>query len=241
MPYEVIAEDATVPKSLGRVVDRNGNEYEENVSFVYPKGTVLDDKDVSPTIIRLYEEGDEHVRSILKETDETAAKAAERFESEAEKAREEAGEQSAVGKFTTAGGDQAPYIDYDLLSAKELVERMKVLTPGQVDRVKRWERDHGRGRTSVLEFDGGEDFLAKGASPEAYAPGQVDPGEAAAKAAVAEEDDNAAGDKGEGAKGPGAKGVTRKEPDAGAKTAGSPTETAAKVDTTKRGKSGGSR
>jgi hypothetical protein len=171
MPFEVLTDGATIPKSLGRVADRNGNEYQEHVSYVYAEGDIIADEDVSPTIQQMLEDGDGHVSQMLKKvSDSEAEKTLEQRESDEEQARIDAGASSAVGKVTTAGGDQPPYIDYDQLSAREIVARMGSLSPAQVLRVKAWERGYGRGRSTILDFEPkeGADFLITGEP----APGQ---------------------------------------------------------------------
>ena len=68
MPYEVLVDGATVLKSIGESQAPDGTVVYDNVSTVYPAGAIIADEDVSPVVKKAYEDGDEHVLSLLKET-----------------------------------------------------------------------------------------------------------------------------------------------------------------------------
>lgn len=70
MPYEVLGTDVTIPKSLSVTKNPDGSETHDHVSRVYTRGSVVKDEDVSPVLVKLYEDGDEHVTSLLRYVDE---------------------------------------------------------------------------------------------------------------------------------------------------------------------------
>jgi len=153
MAYEVIADHAvTIPKALGVLKDRSGNEYEEVESFTYFPGEVLNDEDVSPHVQQLVKDGDERIGKMLKhvsgkaDAGRSVAAHDKALEAEYEHASTNAG-------LTTAGGDQAPYLDYADLPEREILRRLKTLTAAQVERVKRYEREHGLNRPGIAKFE----------------------------------------------------------------------------------------
>ncbi len=81
MPYVVTChpdESVLVLKSQGEFLDREGKHagYDHR-NDVHLDGDVISDEEISPVLVKLYEDGDAHVRSVLrKEGDEE--KAAER-------------------------------------------------------------------------------------------------------------------------------------------------------------------
>jgi hypothetical protein len=69
MAYKVLIDGATVLKSLGEVKNPTTGEVTyEHVATVYPKGAIIKDEDVSPVMVKLLEDGDEHVNSVLEKT-----------------------------------------------------------------------------------------------------------------------------------------------------------------------------
>lgn len=154
MAYRVKVAEVTLPKSLGTVVDRSGNEFHEHESRTYFEGDVVATEDVSPVVRDLYEAGDAHVTSQIEEVDDSAVEEHEQFlEEQLEQAAANAPADGDVGTDTTFGGEQPPFVDYDRLSANQVVERLEKLgySAPQVAAVQRYERDH-KGRATVLEF-----------------------------------------------------------------------------------------
>lgn len=67
MPYEVLLDGATVPKSVGPLTDANGVQVgHQHQSKVYMKGDILADDDVSPVVVELLENKDPHTSTVLK-------------------------------------------------------------------------------------------------------------------------------------------------------------------------------
>ena len=159
MPLKVKKDGVTIPKSLGRVVDSSGNEFHEHESYIYAEGDIVQDEDVSPTFLQKLEDGDAYTSQLVeKVSDDEAKKAISERESDEEKAREDREDavEAYVAPRTSAGGDQPPWIDYEDLSERETLRRLKGLSAAQLERVKRWEREHGKGREKVLEFSAGD-------------------------------------------------------------------------------------
>lgn len=73
MPYEVIAPDTvTVHKQTAPAVKNpiTGEEIYETESVSYEPGAVIEDEDVAPHVVKAYDDGEEHVRSLLKRVGE---------------------------------------------------------------------------------------------------------------------------------------------------------------------------
>lgn len=67
MGYEVLVDGLTVHRTLSESKAADGSTvYDHGDGRVYPKGTVLDDAQVATVVKKLYDDGDEHVRSMLK-------------------------------------------------------------------------------------------------------------------------------------------------------------------------------
>lgn len=63
--YRVIGEEVTVLKKVGEAKDQYGTVLDEHISVTYVMGDEIPDKDVAPTVQKAYEDGDEHIRSLL--------------------------------------------------------------------------------------------------------------------------------------------------------------------------------
>jgi len=78
MPFEVLIDEAAIMKDVGETKDDAGNtigfDHETRVWF---KGDIVPDEEVAATVIRLYEEGDEHTKSVIKRVRKAAAKPSE--------------------------------------------------------------------------------------------------------------------------------------------------------------------
>ncbi len=86
MPYEVIAnEPVTILKSYGALkhpVTGDIYSYDEE-SVLWRPGDVIPDEEISPTVVELYENGDEHVRARIKKLSAGKAKKLAKEEQEA--------------------------------------------------------------------------------------------------------------------------------------------------------------
>ena len=95
MPYKVIADGAIdVLKAYGEVVDPYTGEavaYEHG-SEVYLPGDEIPDEDVSPVVRQAYEDGDEHIHSLL---EKVSAKAEAKSSAPAKAKRKPAAKESA--------------------------------------------------------------------------------------------------------------------------------------------------
>lgn len=74
MAYKVKVDGATIPKQVGvkvnkvpRVVRANDGPVDVPVyrTSVYLAGDVIEDDDVAPIVIEQYDNGDEHIRSLI--------------------------------------------------------------------------------------------------------------------------------------------------------------------------------
>lgn len=73
MPYKVIAEAALILKSLGELKDDDGKVVGyDHVSIPHLKDDILEDSEISPVLKKLYEDADEHVRSVIVKVGEEA-------------------------------------------------------------------------------------------------------------------------------------------------------------------------
>lgn len=79
MPYETLIDSAQVLKPVGEVLDAKGEVWGiEHVSVIYPeKGTIIDDADVSPVVIKAIESGDKWTASVIKKVAKPRAKKAD--------------------------------------------------------------------------------------------------------------------------------------------------------------------
>lgn len=73
MPYEVLVDEVTVPKAFDTYKDGDGKVTGyDSKAYTRFKGDVLDDEDVHPTVREAYDNGDDHVTSILKKVSKSA-------------------------------------------------------------------------------------------------------------------------------------------------------------------------
>ena len=68
MSYEVLVDGATILKALSSETLPDGTVVYDHVSTVFPAGAIIADEDVSPVVVKLLEDGDEHTNKMLKET-----------------------------------------------------------------------------------------------------------------------------------------------------------------------------
>lgn len=69
MPYEVIGESPAVDvlKALDPMVNDEGKQFGYyHETRTYTPGDIIEDEDVSPVIAKLYDDRDEHTRSVLR-------------------------------------------------------------------------------------------------------------------------------------------------------------------------------
>jgi hypothetical protein len=67
MPYEVQVPELNVLEKIGEIFDKDGSHIAyEHRSVAYTQGEVVEDDVISPVVVGLYDEGDEHTRSVLK-------------------------------------------------------------------------------------------------------------------------------------------------------------------------------
>lgn len=78
MPYEVLQNEVTVLKSVGEHVDPNTGKVlgHDHQSVTWFKGDIIPDSEISPVVVELYESGDAHTLSQLRQISD--AKLAER-------------------------------------------------------------------------------------------------------------------------------------------------------------------
>lgn len=74
MAYKVKVDGTTIPKQIGEKINRVGRVarakggevtipiYRTNV---YLEGDVIEDEDVAPVIVKQYDDGDKHIRSLI--------------------------------------------------------------------------------------------------------------------------------------------------------------------------------
>jgi hypothetical protein len=97
MPYETRVPDVQILKDEAVLHDDDGNVIGvDHSSHIYPRpGTVLEDEDVAAVVKEAYEDGDEHVRGLLKKlTKAQAAKLASQDGDDAEEDSADAGDDS---------------------------------------------------------------------------------------------------------------------------------------------------
>lgn len=82
MPYKVTGgPTVSVLEKIGEIIDDNGKTVGfEHQSNIWAYGDTIPDEKVSPVVAKLYDEGDEHTRSVLKRLTKAAAAKAEAAE-----------------------------------------------------------------------------------------------------------------------------------------------------------------
>lgn len=74
MAFEVLQDGATIHTVTDRGgVSEDGNPVLVTVSVVCKKGDILEDKEISPVILELYESGDERIQSLIKKKEQKKA------------------------------------------------------------------------------------------------------------------------------------------------------------------------
>lgn len=70
MPYEVICPEGTSVSMLinrGNLTDFDGKVYGyDHVTENFDHGAIIPDDELSPVVVKAYDDGDEHVKSLLK-------------------------------------------------------------------------------------------------------------------------------------------------------------------------------
>lgn len=67
MAFEVLQDGATIQKVIGKGrASKDGSPTLLTASEVYRKGDVIQEEEIAPIIIDLYEKGDERVKSLIK-------------------------------------------------------------------------------------------------------------------------------------------------------------------------------
>lgn len=160
MPYKVLQDGATLQRPLGTLRGRDGNEYTETESIVYAEGDFVDDSALTDEFKERLKNGDPLASSLVEEVSDKDVK-------DALAESEDADENDSPPIPTTDGGDQPYWPDYADLNAATIVERMKSLTPGQVQRVKDYEATHGNGRKAIAEFEVGSGQVEAAVAGEA--------------------------------------------------------------------------
>lgn len=59
--YEVIQDQVTIPKKIGDRLGANKKKVDLNQHIVYRLGQVIDEKDISPKVLKRYKDGDESI------------------------------------------------------------------------------------------------------------------------------------------------------------------------------------
>ena len=71
MPYKVLKDGATIVRAIGPELELpGGGTTFDHEAEVYEAGTILQDEDVSPVVVRLLDSGDEHIASLIKRVEE---------------------------------------------------------------------------------------------------------------------------------------------------------------------------
>jgi hypothetical protein len=76
MPYEVIGEDTvSIAKVRGVLAHPvTGEESYDVEEILYLKGDIIPDEDVAPYVVDAYDEGDDHIRSLISRTSKKATR-----------------------------------------------------------------------------------------------------------------------------------------------------------------------
>jgi hypothetical protein len=70
MPFRILLEEVSVLHSVGEFFDANGKSLgHEHESKMYFKDDILADEEISPAVIKLYDDGDTHTRTVIVRVD----------------------------------------------------------------------------------------------------------------------------------------------------------------------------
>jgi hypothetical protein len=70
MPYRVLGDEVSIHKAVGEFYDNNGKiiGYDHD-SVIYLKDDIVADEDVSPDVVKIYDSGDERIRTLIVRVD----------------------------------------------------------------------------------------------------------------------------------------------------------------------------
>lgn len=133
--YEVIAEGATILKCVGTINNpETGEVFYENESVFYPKGTVVSESDISPVVIKDYDNGDAHILSLISRI--KTAKKAEVSEPEVED--------------TDDVKLSEPVEGYDTMNAPTILKLIGESDSDLVSAIEAYEKQN-KGRSQILK------------------------------------------------------------------------------------------
>lgn len=148
--FRVTKDEQSVLEALSEQVDdRSGRVFYEHRARTARYGEVIKAEDLSPVIIKLWEEGDEHVRSYLEPLDaEEVDKAAEEFEALVEHV------------------EAVPWPDYDELGAAVIIERIgQEGASGNLDKLIAYEQERNARKTVLKAAQARIQELRAGLTP----------------------------------------------------------------------------
>lgn len=118
---------ATVLKSLGEFRDVNNQLVGyEHVGVFYDHGENVPESEISPVILKRYEEGDPFTLEVFEKNDD----------------------EPKLNELARAG---VPFEDYDSLSVGEVVAALEVLPDSVGARIRQWEIEH-QNRPEITEY-----------------------------------------------------------------------------------------
>ena len=133
--YEVIAEGATILKCVGTINNpETGEVFYENESVFYPKGTIISESDISPVVIKDYDNGDSHILSLISRI--KTAKKAEVSEPEVED--------------TDDAKLSEPVEGYDAMNAPTILKLIGESDSDLVSAIEAYEKQN-KGRSQILK------------------------------------------------------------------------------------------
>ncbi len=112
MAWKIKVDSVAVPRCLLEYEDEGGNKKYQHVSKVYTKGQIVPDRNVSPLIQKLYEDGDEHTLSVY-----------EKVSNDEEE-------------------NLPPFNGYSDLDENEVRAYMYNKSSDEIEKIKKYERDH---------------------------------------------------------------------------------------------------
>jgi len=135
--YEVISDGAMILKRVGTINNpETGEVFYENESIFYPKGTIINESDISPTVIEDYNNGDEHVSSII-----TCIESVKKVETEEENADDA---KDVVVKL------EQPVDGYDSMNAPTIIKLISESDAELVSAIEAYEKQN-KNRSQILK------------------------------------------------------------------------------------------
>lgn len=162
--YEVIANEVSILKAHSTYTNDNGNVIGyDHESITYLKGAVIDEEDISPVVIKQFNDGDERTISLIrklnlkpknvkpKRTDDEPQDQIKESIKKEEVVNDEKSEKAEEVSVKEPNRSALPFSGYDELSVTDVISVLEKANAKQREAILVYEQEN-QARVTILEY-----------------------------------------------------------------------------------------